>query len=90
MALTNTHTQTEPYFYIDRKVHLFVLFKISAGAGLAAPAGHDHDCAASDHRDGVHPLQHRQGSLQPLRGLPGECSSSFSLHFNKTSLNKTI
>ena len=51
---------------------LFSFFKISDSASLAAPARHDDVCAAADHRDGVHPLQHRQGRMQPLRGLPGE------------------
>ena len=69
--------------------------KISDSAGLEAQAGHDDDRAAADHRDGVHPLQHRQGRLQPLRGLPGERRKNsaaklvlilvcFNLNFNKT------
>ena len=58
---------------LDCLISLFILFlQVTEGEGLAAQARHDHDSAAADHRHGVHPLQHRQGRLQPLRGLPGE------------------
>ena len=51
------------FLFLNFGLVFFVLFvyphsvsQVPEGAGLAAQAGHDDDCAASDHCDGVHPV----------------------------------